>query len=90
MVSASTMTSCPVSATPVPISAEQVGGRLMARLARERMLDVKQGERAFYVIPLQDRLLVIFESLTVLDPGKLIGDELCAKVSRDLGGVPVL
>jgi len=84
------MTSYPVSATPVPISAEQVGGRLMARLARERMLDVKQGERAFYVIPLQDRLLVIFESLTVLDPGKLIGDELCAKVSRDLGGVPVL
>jgi S-DNA-T family DNA segregation ATPase FtsK/SpoIIIE len=63
----------------------------MSRLAREKLLDIRPGEKAFYLVPVSPaRYLVIFESLTVPDPDRLFNEDLLQRVSVDLGGVPVL
>lgn len=73
------------------VSPEHVAGRLMARLLREKVLEIQPGEKAFYLIRISDeRLLVIFESLSVTNPARLMHEDLRKRVSVDLGGVPVL
>ena len=80
------------TANRVPgLNADQVAGRLMSRLTREKVFDIKPGEKAFYLVPINPaRYLVVFESLTIPDPDKLFSEDLLSRVSIDLGGVPVL
>jgi len=66
------------TANRVPgLNADQVAGRLMSRLTREKVFDIKPGEKAFYLVPLNPaRYLVVFESLTIPDSNKIVVKKL--------------
>src|SRR5271157_495908 len=71
------------------VSATMVAARMMARLLREKVLQPEPGEKAFYLAHLGERIIIIFDPLTVTDHRRLLSDELARRVSLDLGGLPV-